>query len=261
MANINNLVIDRVLRGNMTSHTDGSILWSLTQITNPSLNISSDSVDAVDAIGTPIMTFNRAKTAEFSAENSLFDLALSAAQAGTDLRTASSTSKITVPMFEEIDVTGDSITLKHTPTKQITNIYLLNGDSTLATKFKNGATASATDFVHAADSNTIKVPTGLPAGSQIFVQYEYEAASAVEVINTAKDFPKAGKFVMEVLGADVCDSTNLIHFYIVFPNAKLLADVDLTFTTEGTHPFSIKANVDYCDKEKRLFYIVVPDEE
>ena len=261
MANINNLVIDRILRGNMTSHTDGSILWSLTQITNPSLSVTSESTDAVDALGTPIMTFTRAKTAEFSAENSLFDLALSAAQAGTDLKVATADAKLVVPMFEEIDVIGETITLKHAPIGQIKNIYLLNGDSTLATKFVNGAAADAETFIHAENATEITVPTGLPAGAQIFVQYEYESETSTEMTNTAKDFPKAGKFVMEVLGADVCDSTNLIHFYIVFHNAKLLADVDMTFTTEGTHPFTIRANVDYCDREKKLFSIIIPDEE
>lgn len=262
MANLNNPVIDRILRGVMLSHTDGSVLWSVNQITNPSLNVTTETADAVDALGTPIMTFNRAKTAEFSAENSLFDLGLAAAQAGRDITVASEETKYAVPAFEEIDVTSEAtITLKHTPTEVIKYIYLMNGDSTLSDKYKNGAEATATTFVHEEGSQEITIPTGLPAGTQLFVQYDYETTSSVKVDNTAKDFPKAGRFLMEVLCADVCDATALRRMYVEFPNAKLTSDVDMTFATDGTHPFTIKANVEYCDKNKRLFSIIVPDEE
>lgn len=264
MANfdINNIVIDRVIRGLMTSTDDGSVLWSINQITNPSLNVTTETVDAVDALNTPIMTFNRAKTAEFTAENSLFDLGLAAAQFGTEKQVASADSKIVTPTFEEITVgTEADVTLKHTPTGIIPYVYLLNGDGTLGVKYANGTSADAETFVHADASTTLTLPTGIAAGSKLFVVYEYEAESAVSVVNTAVDFPKAGKFIMEILGADVCNQSKLLHAYVIFPNAKLLGDVDLTFTTEGTHNFTIKAQQDYCDADKKLFYIIVPDEE
>ena len=43
--------------------------------------------------------------------------------------------------------------------------------------------------------------------------YDYEANGtegngAVEVANTATNFPVGCKFIMEILGADVCDQTN-----------------------------------------------------
>ena len=77
MANINfdvnNFVIDRIVRGVALSQKDNSVLFSINQIQNASLNCASESTDAVDALGTPIATFYRAKSAEFSAENALFD--------------------------------------------------------------------------------------------------------------------------------------------------------------------------------------------
>ena len=61
MANfdLSNFVIDRVIRGMMVSNSDDSILWSINQITNPSLNVTTESADAVDALNTPIMTFEQ----------------------------------------------------------------------------------------------------------------------------------------------------------------------------------------------------------
>ena len=94
---LNNFVIDRIVRGVATDMKTGDVLFSINQITNPSLSCTSESTDAVDALNVPIATFYRAKTAEFSAENALFDMNLLATQAGTTKNVASSTNKITVP--------------------------------------------------------------------------------------------------------------------------------------------------------------------
>lgn len=245
---LNNFIVDRPIRGLMLSSTDKSVMWSINQITNPTLSITTEKTDAVDALGAKIMTFERAKNAEFSGENSLFDLGLYAAQAGSEKEVASSSAKMVVPAFEEVDVNGTTITLKHAPKGQIPYIYELKGDSTLGTKYTNAASASDTEFVHAADATEITVPNNLATDARLFVQYEYETENAVAVHNQGTEFPKAGIFYLEVLGADICDPTNLIHAYIKFPNAKLVSDVDLTFSTESTHSFTIQAMPDYCDK-------------
>ena len=101
---INNLVIDHILRGVMTSTADGSFMWSINQITEPSLSVTTETSEAVDALGSKIATFDRAKNAEFSANNSIFDLGLFAAQNGRDKEVASSTSKIISPAFETLMV-------------------------------------------------------------------------------------------------------------------------------------------------------------
>ena len=64
---------------------------------------------------------------------------------------------------------------------------------------------------------------------------------------------------MEVLGSDVCDPSKNYYAYIVFPNAKLSGDVDISFATDGKHPFTIQAMQEYCDDEKRLFSVMLPD--
>ena len=260
---VNNFVIDHVLRGVMTSAADGSFMWAVNQVTEPSLNVTSETAEAVDALGTPIATFNRGKQAEFSAQNSLFDLGLFAAQNGVEKEVASADSKIVAPAFEviEIGANDESKVLAHQPLADITEIYQLKGDGTLGTKYVAGTTASESEFVYDAETNTVTLPTGLAAGSQLFTMYEYESENAVAVTGDAINFPKAGKFVLEVLGTDTCDPTTLIHAYIIFPNAKLDANVDISFTTDGNHPFTIKCQQNYCDSKKVLFQIVIPDEE
>ena len=244
------------MRGVALSQKDDSVLFSINQIQNASLNCASESTDAVDAMGTPIATFYRAKSAEFSAENALFDMNLMATQLGTAKKVASSAAKITVPAMESFTANGGTYTLKHAPKSAPTEIYALNGDSTFGTKYAKATQASATAF--AITDKTVTLPTGLEAGTEMFVMYEYETENAVEVVNSATNFPVGCKFIMEVLGCDVCDQTNLVYAYVIFNNAKLSPDFDWSVATDGTHPFSMKAQQAYCDKEKRLFSIVIP---
>lgn len=244
----------------MTSTADGSVMYSINQIEDPALNISAEETSAVDAIGSKIATYQRAKNAEFSGSNSLFDLGLLAAQMGGEKKVATSVAKIVVPCFETVDVArGEtSAELSHTPAGTVKEIYMLKGDSTLGTKYTVNASASATTF--AISDTTITLPTNIArdADIRIFVMYDYESENAVSVAGTATEFPKAGKFVLEVLGNDVCDPTTLIYAYLVFPNAKLDSNVDITFTTEGKHPFKLNCQQNYCDKDKKLFEIIIP---
>lgn len=245
---INNFVIDRVVRGVALSQKDDSVLFSINQMQNVSLNCASESTDAVDALGTPIATFYRAKSAEFSAENAIFDMQLMATQLGTKKKVASAASKITVPAMESFTVDATKkYELKHTPKAAPTEIYELNGDSTFGIKYVKGTAASATEFSIA--DKTVSLPTDLAEGTEMFVMYEYETENAVEVVNSATEFPVGCKFVMEVLGCDVCDQTNLIYAYVIFNNFKLSPDFDWSVATDGAHPFSGKAQQDYCDKE------------
>lgn len=260
---INNFVIDHVLRGIMTSTADGSALWSINQVTDPSLSVTSETAEAVDALGTTIATFNRGKAAEFTANNSIFDLGLFAAQNGVEVEDASSAAPIIAPMFEEIEVISGTTEYELSKTvadaDDLNTIYVLNGDGTLGTALKKDTTAGVGKFVYDAVGNTITINNSITSG-RLFVMYEYAAEAATSMTADAINFPKAGKFVLEVLGIDVCDPTTQIHAYLVFPNAKLDANVDISFTTDGNHPFTIQCQQDYCDPEKKLFQLIIPDE-
>ena len=242
---LNNFVIDRIVRGVALSQKDDSVLFSINQIQNASLNCASESTDAVDAMGTPIATFYRAKSAEFSAENALFDMNLMATQLGTTKKVASATSKILAPAMESFVVEdGGKYILKHAPKAAPTEIYAINGDSTFGVKYVKETAASATAFAYVEADHSITLPTDIAVGTEMFVMYEYETENAVEVVNSAKNFPVGCKFVMEVLGCDVCDQTNLVYAYVIFNNAKLSPDFDWSIATDGTHPFSMKAQQD-----------------
>lgn len=262
---VNNIVIERIRRAVMLSSDNGEVMWSINQITEPSLNITADNAEAVDALGTPIVQFDRAKSAEFSASNSLFDLSLLAAQSGTAVDTASSSNKYNVPYFDEVKITtADSMTLTQTPvTGSLKFVYLMNGDGTLGDKFEVGESASGNTV--SLSGKTVTFASGkATVGSYFFAFYEYEVDGASgkgadRVIATATNFPKAGKLVVEALGVEPCNVSVMHAMYLCFDNAKLTSDLDVTFGTDMTHPFTIRCMQNYCDHEKKLFTVVVPD--
>ena len=177
-----------------------------------------------------------------------------ATQLGTSKKVASGSAKVVVPAMETFTVSGTSYNLKNTPKTAPTEIYALNGDSTFGIKYSK-KTSAGPDAFSIADK-TITLPTGIAEGTEMFVMYEYEAENAVEVVNSATEFPVGCKFVMEILGCDVCDQSTLIHAFLIFNNFKLSPDFDWSIATDGSHPFSGKAQQDYCDKEKRLELLV-----
>lgn len=249
----------------MMSTADDSLMWSINQVTDPSLSVTSETAEAVDALGSTIATFNRGKAAEFSANNSIFDLGLLAAQNGTDVKEAvSEATAVLTPKFDTITVlSGETqYDLAEEPSpKELKKLYLLNGDGTLGTAYTSSVSATASTFVYDDTNNKITIPTGLQAGAQLMAIYDYASESATYMQADAINFPKAGRFILEVLGIDVCDPTTQIHAYIEFPNAKLDANVDISFTTDGNHPFTIQAQQAYCDAEKILYRIIIPDED
>lgn len=257
--NLNNIVVDRVLRGIFSDKND-NIIFSLNQVQDLSLNQTSESQEITDALGVSIMELMRAKALEASANNAIYDFGLLAAQYGTEKVSATSDAKLTVPTMESFEAKGTTYTLKHTPAKEIKAIYALNGDSTLGAKFTKGTAASATEFAYA--EGTITLPTGLEPGAELFVMYEYESDKAIEVVNSADKFAKMGKMTFECLVYDVCDPETKIFAYLILPKFQLSNDFDWSIGGDTqTHAFSGKAMVDYCAKDKKMVRVVIVDDE
>ena len=255
--NVQNLVFDKVLRVAAFKKGTNDYLYGMTQVQDAALNGAAESTDVLDNVGAKIMTLYRAKTAEFSGANALFDLGVLAAQVGTEKKVGAAL----VPAFETIEVGAEAtVTLAHTPKGQITEIFALNGDSTLGTRYEGAEAASGTAFIHVADSNTITVPTGLAAGTKLFVMYDYEATDAISVINESNNFPKAVKLVIEALAYDPCDQNNKILVYITCPNAIMSADFDVSMAAGESHSFTYQLQQDSCSEMKTLYSVVVVED-
>lgn len=246
--NMNNFVIDRVLRA-VGKSKDGEVLFAINQVTNPSLSVTSETSEAVDALGSRIAVFNRAKSCEFSAENALFDMALMAQQAGSGEGVIRGAVE-SVPAFDLME-NGE---LAHTPIDDAVKIYELNKDGSFGAEIVKSADAGA-DGGYVLEGNKVT----LPEGKKGIAIYKYDAENAVAVVNSATEFPTACELVLEVLGCDVCNQEELIYAYLIFPNFKISPDFDWSLATDGTHPFSGTAMQNYCDEKKELYKLVIVD--
>ena len=257
--NLNNIVVDRVLRGIFSDKND-NIIFSLNQVQDLSLNQTSESQEITDALGVSIMELMRAKSLEASANNAIYDFSLLASQYGTEKVTAEEGKEIAVPTMESFEVAGETYSLKHEPTADIATIYALNGDSTLGAKYTVSTAADADHFAYA--EGVITLPTSIKAGDEMFVMYEYKSAKAVEVVNSADKFAKMGKMTFEVLVYDVCDPETKIFAYLILPKFQLSNDFDWSIGGDSQqHAFSGKAMVDYCAKDKKMLRVVIVDDE
>lgn len=200
--NLNNIIVDRVLRGVFTDKKD-NIIFSLNQIQDLSMNQTSESMEVTDALGVSIMELMRSKALEVSANNAIYDFGLLAAQYGTEKKVASTDAKVVTPKMESFVPSGDTYTLEQTPVSAPSAIYALNGDSTLGTKYAMATAASDTEFAY--EDGVITLPTNLKDVEEMFVMYEYETENAIEIVNTAKDFAKMGKMTFEILAYDLID--------------------------------------------------------
>ena len=257
--NLNNIIVDRVLRGVFSDKND-NIIFALNQVQNLSLNQTSESQEVVDAFGVSIMELMRSKAIEASAENAIYDFGLLAAQYGTEKVAATAEDKLVVPTMESFEVAGAEYALKHTPVKAPAAIYALNGDSTLGAKYAVKTAATETECAYA--DGVITLPTGVDAGTEMFVMYEYESENSVEVVNSANNFAKMGKMTFECLVYDVCDPETKIFAYLILPRFQLSNDFDWSIGGDSqTHAFSGKAHVDYCSKDKKMVRVVIVDDE
>ena len=94
--------------------------------------------------------------------------------------------------------------------------------------------------------------------------YEYSATGAetlgaVEVRSSADVFNTACKFVLQCLGHNVCDPTVEVAVWLIFENAKLTSDFDLTLSPEMAQAFTMKVMSAYCETDRPLFKMIIPE--
>jgi len=257
--NPNELILDRVRY--LTAHDleTKEKLFMLTQLEEPSLNCTAEGEDVTDAVGALITTMYRSKQAEFTATNSLLSLDLAAAQFGSKKEVAGTDATIIDWTYEFIDIPAEAteVTLAKKPVKDSVKFIYAVENGAAAKSYKVGSAASETEFV-VSDEGVITLPTGMTG--KVFVEYQYESASAVRVVNKASDFPEACEVVIYCIFRDVCNENKVYAGKIVCPKAKLdPSSVELALTSTGKHAFTFKMFKDYCSVDEELFTIIVAE--
>lgn len=271
--NKSSFVIDKIRRVLFFDGADDAVLFNLTQIEDVSMNATVDNNEVLDAMQNVIMTIEKAKNMEIAGNASFFDMALLGAQWGSGVEDSSATVKFAVPCFETYTYKADATTheLKHEiatgslGTGIAKYAYKLNKDGSIAQKYEYVAdTATADKFSMATTGHktTFTPPTGSQDGDMFLIAYEYEANEtnkASRVVDNAEVSAKSGRLMIECLFRDICNKEIMYYGYAVCDNAQVDGNVDVSLTTDGKHPFTIKAMPAYCAEEKNLLTFVIPD--
>lgn len=259
--NFDSLVIDRVV-DILAEDSNGDALYLLNNLSNVSINTTSESKDKTDAQGVLIKRFYTAKSVEVSADCNLLSLSMLAEQYGTKKIVASESNKIVAPKMLIIDTTGKTeytLPSSQKPTTPLSKIYEVNTNGTLGRSFDVGVEASADKFMYDDATGKITLPTGIKG--KVMVKYNYETTSGVKVVNESDKFPRTVALTIKVLVADTCSVDTVRAAYIILPSFQTSPDCDLTLETDSTISFSGVAQRDYCAANSELFYIVMTEDD
>lgn len=263
--NLNELLLDRVR--SLTAHDllSKELLFRLTSLEDPSLACTAEGEEVTDAIGALITTLYRAKKATFSASNSLISLDLAAAQYGATKEVLGENETLVDYTYEILDVKDGKATLTNEPikitvgdveTSSVKYIYAVENGQT-STKYVAGSAISATEFK--ITGKEIEVPTGVTG--KIYVEYQFENANALRIVNKAASFPEACEVVIYAIFRDKCNENVKYAGKIVCPRAKLNPEqVELALTSTGKHAFEFTMMKNYCEDDGDLFTIIVAGE-
>lgn len=210
-------------------NSDGSLAFMTNQVADFQINVDAEEDVKTDAQGNTIFSISRAKSCDVSFSTPLLTLELVAAMNGSEVERATNDDKIAVPKFETvklvatagkvtIDTTTTTIALAQavrnsgtagTPVYKVSAAFLTKDGSTRKKLEKGTTTPSSGEFVFTKGSGSADTITVLNAdydeGSSILITYEYDTADAIQIVNSAEEFPVASVVKVLVRGYDVCD--------------------------------------------------------
>ena len=241
-------------------NSDGSLSWMTNQLMDFQISVDAEEDTKTDANGNTIFSISRAKSCDVSFTTPLLTLELVASMNGSEVERGTNDDKIAVPKFETvklvatagkvtIDTTTTTISLAQvvrnsgtvgTPVYKVSAAFLTKDGSTRKKLEKGTTTPASGEFVFTKGSGTADTVTVLNAdydeGSSILITYEYDTADAIQIVNSAEEFPVASVVKVLVRGYDICDKTSPIYAYFIFPAAK--------FQTNYTLGMALDQNID-----------------
>lgn len=261
---LDDIVIDRIQMG-VAEKSDGTLLYTLTQLSEATIETTAESKEAKSAEGSLIKKFYQAKTGTFTATNAMLNLNVIGAASGTEKVIGSADAMIQMPKI--LIVKQGTTTVKLVDG---TNETLVSGTVHVNALGNNGAmgqaytlssgTASNTSF--AISGNTLTLPTDETA-DRFVVKFERKATNAVKITNASDKFPSTVKLTLKALAVDPCEPDTLRSCYIIIPSFQVSPELSITLSTEGTLNYKGDMQISYCSADKELYTIVMcgDDEE
>lgn len=255
---LDDIIIDRIQYG-VAEDFDGNLLYTLTQLSEATINITAESKDAVDATGTLIKRFWQGKTGEFTAQNAMINLNIVGAASGEGKVVATDEAQIEMPKIMVVKA-GEKPTLTDYVDGTVTvNAIGTNGAMGKAYTKSAEANASETEYALSGDGQ-LTLPTDATE-TQFIVKYIRKVKSGVTIANKADKFPQTVKLTLKALAVDPCAADTLKAVYIELPSFQVSPEVEISLTTDAQLNYSGALQVDYCSADKVLYKIYFADED
>ena len=275
---LGNHTIDEILEAVATDFDETYIEYTVDQLSNASIEITSDPREITDKKGNIVRRIFTSKNGTFNATNAFLHPAIMNAASGSNIEVASSTSTIEMPKID-IVAAGDSIDVTAAKEGSIKVVGIYGNGANTEKKAITAATGAAdASFDPATGTGKYKLTTGAdesvtlttaakPSGAtgeypvNYLVMYTRDVESGIKLTNTADKFPKAVRLTLFVSYVDPC-SESLRPAYVVIPNFMPDPAMTLNLSSENQEvDFNGTLQVDYCSGSKILYYIYYPDEE
>lgn len=226
---LDDIIIDRIQYG-VAETFEGELLYTLTQLSEGTIDITAESKDAVDATGTLIKRFYQGKSGEFTAQNAMINLNILGAASGEGKISASEEAAIAMPKILTVK-SGETVTLKnYVEGTVVVNAIGTNG--AMGKAYSQSVVASDSEFGLSAEG--VLTPPTDAEEKQYIVKYTRNVTSGVAVKNKADKFPGTVRLTLKALAVDPCSADVLRAIYIVLPSFQVSPEVSISLDTEST---------------------------
>jgi hypothetical protein len=230
----------------------GQLAFWAEQITEPTLNFTSETEEIMDARNNVVMVLQNGRGATFGASNAFFNTSILAAQTGGKVDSIGTDGEI-ITKYEMVSLDKDGAgTISYVPVAVDEEeapsivIYDLENDGSFANADEN-TTAKV-------DVATRELTGGTKDGKALVV-YNIKAPKGEKITALADAENELLDVTAEVLLRDLCDQT--IHYAFLFMRGKLSGEAEWGMARDGAHAFEITAMPKYCAADKELVNIVI----
>lgn len=259
---LDDIVIDRILMG-VAMDFDDNILYTLTQLSEASIEITAESKESRDKDGTLIKRFWQGKSGTFTATNAMLNLNVIGAMSGQGKELATASNTIAMPAIKVVPVGTETVTLNDD-----TSTYVASSAKVVGMTFSGAKSETVYTAGTAAGENTYVVSAGgvisLPTAQvddQYVIYYERTVNSGAYIENRSDKFPSTIKLLLKVLYVDPCTADTVRVGYILLPSFQVSPEVTINLTTDATLDYTGDLQVDYCGSKKVLYQMFFADDD
>ena len=257
--NMDGFIVDRIQFG-VAEDFNGNILYTLSQLQDASIEVTSESKEAKDAQGVLIKKFYTGKSGTFTATNALIDFNILAAATGSPKKVANTGAKIKMPRIIHVSKGTKTVDLKDVKEGTVSVVGLAAND-TMIKKYTKNTQASATQFSITGTTLTLPTDTENNELARFLIKYDRDVENGIAISNQANKYPSTIRLTLKALAVDPCSTDTLRACYIVLPSFQVSADTSMALSTDATLDFKGDLQVDYCNPDKTLYEIYFAEDD